>query len=313
MDNHHCNFIKKGDLRACGVLVALNTQCGTHAPIKARLPVHTVGTCEFVIGAVLDEHWCTAQPVVGDRLCALHVARREREDRLRAARNAAEQEANRAHIALDVEMAGLRIPIVIVPAAAPPVEVGEIQRLAADRQNVHTGPVVKQTNAGEEKLLAVKTNGYPVGLQVLRHFASRRGSMMGFMRVANDVERWYSMPTCRQMGDRLYGRLLEGLWVLIEQQPVAERAELKTRLWEEATESVGMCCEGHIARLVNVMSGFDETFQPRVSVGEAIQTKMAQIAGMGLSAAEKVAQARAFLTELAVSVEDQTPWLEALE
>jgi len=233
MDNHHCNFIKKGDLRACGVLVALNTQCGTHAPIKARLPVHTAGTCEFVIGGALDEHWCTGQAVVGDRLCAMHVARREREDRLRVARNAAEQEVNRALIALDVEMAGLRIPPVIVPvihAPAPPAELGEIQRLAADRQNVHTGPVVKHTNAGEEKLLAVKTDGNAVGLRVLRSFVQRGGSIQGFMRVANDVEHWYTTRTCRRVGDHLYQRLLEGLWTLIEQQPVAERAELKTRL-----------------------------------------------------------------------------------
>jgi hypothetical protein len=188
-----------------------------------------------------------------------------------------------------------------------------MQRLANDRQNVHTGPVVRQTNAGEEKLLSVRTDGKPVGLRVLRSFVLHGGSMQNFLRVANDVEHWYSATTCRTPGDRLYSRLLEGLWTLIEQQPEAQRAELKTRLWQEAIESVGMCCEGHISRLVNVMSGFDEAFRPRVSIGEAIQSKMAKIAGSeALTTAEKVAEAGAFLTIVGLTAEEQAPWLEAL-
>jgi len=326
MAHHHfCNFIKKGDLRACEIPGAANTLCGVHAPIRARLPARVAGTCEFVMGTGPTEHWCIGQVVAGDRLCQLHVARREREDRLRAARHAAEQAAHRARVELvrqqraedEARIAEIMAPrwvALVPPVPAPPrAPVGEIQRIADDRQNVHTATVVKQTNAGEDKLLAVKTNGKPVGLAILRDFAARRGSMRGFMLVANDVEQWYSTKTCRRVGDHLYQRLLEGLWTLIEQQPAPERAELKTRLWEEATESVGMCCEGHIARLVNVMSGFDETFKPRVSVGEAIQAKMAKIAGSeALTTAEKVAEAGAFLTIVGLTAEEQAPWLEAL-
>jgi hypothetical protein len=188
-----------------------------------------------------------------------------------------------------------------------------LERIARDPQNIHTTAVVRHTNAGEEKLLAVRTDGRSVGLRVLRSFAARGGTLGGVLRVANDVEQWYNRGTCRTAGDRLYARCLEGLWTLIEQQPDKVRAELKARLWEEASESVGMCCEGHIARLVNVMAGFDESFRPRVSVGEAIQTKIAEIAKMGVPTEDKVALARAYLTELAISAEEQAPWLEALE
>lgn len=313
MAAHNCNFLKRGDLRPCEVLVnpapdGTHAHCGIHTPIKARLPPLVAGGCEYIVAGP-PEHWCQRLVIAGDRLCPAHAARREREDRLRVARLEAEAEARRAHAALDAEMAGLRI------APPPPrvAPVGAIQRLANDRQNVHTAPVVKQTNTGEEKLLAVRTDGKPVGLRILRNFVIRGGSMQSFLRVANDVEHWYSMMTCRTAGDRLYGRLIEGLWTLIEQQPEAQRAELKTRLWQEATESVGMCCEGHIARLVNVMSGFDEAFRPRVSIGEAIQIKIAEIAGKAdLSAGQKVEVARIFLTTLALTAEEQAPWLEAL-
>ena len=341
MAARNCNFIKKSGLRPCEVLVnpapdGTHACCGVHAPIKARLPPHTAGGCEFSMGGPADAHWCQRLVVPGDRLCPAHVRKRQREDLVRAARNEVENLARRARAALDAEMhGGLRIapppppnpraavlfhaemhagpaPPAVAQAARVRAPVGEMQRLANDRQNVHTSAVVKQTSAGEAKLLAVRTDGKPVGLRVLRNFANRGGTMQGFLMVANDVERWYSAVTCRRAGDRLYAKLLEGLWTLIEQQPEDRRTELKTRLWQEATESVGMCCEGHISRLVNVMAGFDDAFQPRVSVGEVVQSKMAELAGKDLPGADKVAQARAFLTELSFSAEEQAPWLEAL-
>jgi hypothetical protein len=281
--------------------------CGVHAPVKARLPPHVAGRCEFHSAPLGPPTWCPNEVAAGDRLCPFHAGVRERRGNTLALARAREAEIREAQ--RQVVLANREAERAAAAAAAAP-----LQRLAQDQQNVHTAHVTKQTSAGEEKLLSVKTDGRPVGLRVLRSFAARSGSLTGVLRVANDVEYWYNQPACRRVGDRLYARVLEGLWTLIEQQPDEQRAELKVRLWEEASESVGMCCEGHISRLVNVMVGFDEAFQPRMSVGESIQAKMAELAGKAdLSAAEKVAQARAFLTELAVSAEEQAPWLEALE
>jgi len=315
MANLFCNFIKTGDLQPCqsrihrrfGVPAEEHVYCGVHAPVKARLPPHVAGRCEFHSAPLGPPTWCPNEAAAGDRLCPFHTGVRERRGNtlaLARAREAEIREAQRQVVLANREAER---------AAAPPVA-APLQRLAQDQQNVHTAHVTKQTSEGEEKLLSVKTDGRQVGLRVLRSFAARSGSLTRVLHVANDVEYWYNQPTCRRVGDRLYARVLEGLWALIEQQPQEQRAELKIRLWEEASESVGMCCEGHISRLVNVMVGFDEAFQPRMSVGESIQAKMAELAGKAdLSAAEKVAQARAFLTELAVSAEEQAPWLEALE
>jgi hypothetical protein len=133
------------------------------------------------------------------------------------------------------------------------------------------------------------------------------------MYVMNDVNDWYSRSAIREPGDRLYGRLLEGLWALIDKQPHAVRGELITRLWEEMSESVGLCTEGHISRLVNVMVGFDDNFKPPVSLGEVLQAKIAAIAAMDIPVTGKLSQARAAMTELGLSASEQAPWLEALE
>jgi hypothetical protein len=85
------------------------------------------------------------------------------------------------------------------------------------------------------------------------------------------------------------------------------------RLWEECEEAVGMCCEGHLARLANVLVGFDEAFKPPVPVGEILQQKMADIAQMKLSPKLKLQKAIAVMDELAIPIADRAPWLEAME
>jgi hypothetical protein len=76
------------------------------------------------------------------------------------------------------------------------------------------------------------------------------------------------------------------------------------------SESVGMCCEGHISRLVNVMVGFDDAFKPPISVNEMIQNKMSALSASG--APDAVQQAKTFMDGLAIPLEQQAPWLEAL-
>jgi hypothetical protein len=87
--------------------------------------------------------------------------------------------------------------------------------------------------------------------------------------------------------------------------------ELNKRLWEECKEATGMCCEGHISRLCNVLVGFDDAFQPPVALGELIQQKMGAIAGLDVDEEEKRRQANAWFDEVAVPTAERVAWLEA--
>ena len=340
MPFHLCNFMQQSNHQPCTHNVRDGTAlCGMHTPIAARMPDRREHQCEHIVGG---DHWCAREAEDGDRLCAIHIGRREREraDEVRMAEAlAAQRAAARAEVAewragmqaraaqaaaddgawrarvreLMGDQAGdWGLPFAAAAPAAPAARAAPMARLAADRQNVHTGAVGKQTRDGEAKLLAVPTDGKPVGLRVLRTFANRAGGLTPTLRVMNDMDHWIHEQNCRAVGDRLYGRLLEGLWTLIEQQPEEQRAELKNRLWEEAWESVGMCLEGHVSRLVNVMVGFDEAFQPKMSTGEAVQNKIAALAASEMSDEDKLTQARAFMGELGMDAAAQAPWLEAL-
>jgi hypothetical protein len=328
MPFQNCNFIKQADHRPCENQV-LNMpghpmhrdHCGMHARIAARMPPVVPGQCEHIIAAVAGAHWCGRANAENERLCAIHVIVRDAEAVVAArARAILVQMQDQAHAERVAQIAAEiaqplpgahRDPFLAhLEAMGPAPAPGPLGRIAADRQNVHTAAVVKQTNAGEAKLLATKGDGLTVGLRIGRVFAARPGKLPALLRVLNDIDHWYHQQNCRQPGDRLYARVLEGLYHTIVRQPEPVQKELFNRLWEEASESVGMCCEGHLSRLVNVMAGFDDAFKPPVSLGEALQSKMAAIAASG--AADAVDQAKAYMAELGLTAAEQAPWLEAL-
>ncbi len=206
-------------------------------------------------------------------------------------------------------------PDLVAPPVQPqPPPAPELGRMARDPQNVHTRAVTDQTNTATEKLLAVKvpetqqtektlTLVWLGGLSVSYHT---------YLRVATDINRWFNTKDCRVPNDNLYRRMLRGLVALIGSEKDDERkSEMYRRAWEECTEAVGMCCEGHLSRLCNVLVGFDEAFQPPVPFGEILQSKMAAIAGLDVSEEEKRRQANAFFDEHKTPVEERAAWLDA--
>lgn len=200
-------------------------------------------------------------------------------------------------------------------AAIAPRPAG-LAALARDNQNVHTRVVTEQTNKATEKLLAVKV---PETQQTEKTLAlvwiggvGGKISYGQFLRVATDVNKWFNTKDCRIDNDNLYRKLLRGLVALIGSEKDEERrSEMHRRCWEECNEAVGMCCEGHISRLCNVLVGFDDDFQPPVPFGEILQSKMAAISAMDLSDEEKRKLANAFFDEHKTPVEERTAWLDA--
>jgi len=194
-----------------------------------------------------------------------------------------------------------------------------LHAIAADRQNVHTAVVARQTNDGLNKLLEVHREAGQPRLRSADWFASKwltksYGPWERVRAVVDDMYRWYKQSYCREENDHLYRRALDGLYLLIKQTSNNNadlNSELHKRVFEECFESIGLCCDGHISRLCNVLVGFDESFTPPVPFGEILQSKMAAISMMEIETEEKIRQATAFFNEFAVPEPDRTAWLEA--
>lgn len=191
--------------------------------------------------------------------------------------------------------------------------VGVLNRIARDPQNVHTAQVSIQTNAAVEKLLAahVPKEQQTEKAMVKMWITIVPTSWHNILRTCNDVNKWFNTKTCREHEDNLYRKILRGLVATIDRADNEMRPELYKRLWEECTESVGMCCEGHISRLCNVLVGFDDAFKPPVSVGDILQQKMAAISGLDVPVETKHAHANAVFDELGIPADQRVAWLDA--
>ena len=213
--------------------------------------------------------------------------------------------------------------VVPVPRAVGAVRVGPVPvrgntRLAAiaqDTQNVHTREVNQQMNTGLEMLTsfpvppAQKTMSEIVSEMMKRLSINNLDSMLDMFK---DMNRWYKTTTCRSPNDNLYKRVLDGLWAKMQSvENVEVYKSLLYRLFQEAWESVGMCCDGHLSRLCNVMVGFDDSFLPPVSLGELLQNAMSAIANKDIETADKINEAMRVFDELAVPVAQRSAWLEA--
>lgn len=188
--------------------------------------------------------------------------------------------------------------------------------LARDVQNTHTAVVAQQTNAGVEKLLAQRV---PADQQTMMEIwnmwtstSQQKHSPRGALQLFSDMLNWYETADCKEPGDFLYKRLIDGLWAMVQGTSDPDmRQELRCRVSQEVIESKGMCCEGHVSRLVNVMVGFDDAFKPPVSTGEVLQNKLAAIAAKEVDMEIKRAEARSVFAELGIPVAEQAAWLEA--
>lgn len=205
----------------------------------------------------------------------------------------------------------------LLPVPPPPPPRQGLAAIAHDRQNVHTRHVSEQTNRGLEKLLE-KQAGHArflnttSGWMIARWLNTNIDTWPNIVRVGEDMWRWYTTRTCRTTEDRLYKKTLDGLYLMIRDvRDDDTRRELFKRAYEECLESVGMCCDGHISRLCNVLVGFDDAFAPPVPFGEILQSRMSAIAALEVETEEKIRQAVAFFNEFAVPEADRGAWLEA--
>jgi hypothetical protein len=189
-------------------------------------------------------------------------------------------------------------------------------QLAADPQNVHTQEITQQMKDAVAMLSSIKVPSTQINTinEIQATFVQQKRPTYDIRKVMNDVEVWWRKPTTYTRDDKLYKKCLRGLWWTIKQYNGEVREELEKRLWDELRDGAiphSVCTQGHMARLSNVMVGFDEAFVPPVPVGEILQQKMAAIYGMEVGYEEQLRLATDVLVELKIPREQYAEWLSA--
>jgi len=111
--------------------------------------------------------------------------------------------------------------------------------------------------------------------------------------------------------DIRYGDLLQRIWDYALQHPDVTK-EIGVRLAEEVLDGVGMCPQGKMTRLANVLRGFDARLESvsSLSTREQLQNRMVTLRSLPME--ERRAAAEAVFAELSIPAEEQEPWLDAL-
>jgi len=185
--------------------------------------------------------------------------------------------------------------------------------LAQDGQNVHTQAVVNQTNDG---IMIIRNAVIPKGQNTLDEIINAwittiPESIELLSPVFDDMQKWGKCRSVIKKGDFEYRKALRGIWAKIKTYEGDIRLELTKRLWEECYESVGMCAQGHLSRLANVLVGFDETIKPPSSSKQYFQEQIANLSRKDLSTEEKIRLATELMDEVELPQDERAPWLEA--
>lgn len=204
-----------------------------------------------------------------------------------------------------------------IPHIPPAPARGELEAFVRDRQNVHTRVVTRHTNSALDILLNAEVPDEQktiteTHMKFMEHIAlDKINTSLDVVRdVDRDVKRWYRVATCRTDGDYLYRRVLDGLWTKIKASKL--RDELVIRLWQEMVDSLGMCCDGHITRLANVLCGFDDAFAPELSPAEKLQNRMAVISAMEGGIIKQTFEALSAFKEFNIPRDQWEAWIDAL-
>lgn len=204
--------------------------------------------------------------------------------------------------------------------------VAQLSDIVKNEQSIHVRDVEKKTNDG---IYILSNMEIPKGQQTLNeitqafknrwvtHTYDDRELSACIDRlqkkVLDDMKEWGKRPHVMKKGENVYRAVLRGLWAKIKTYDSEMKEELIKRLWEECSESVELCADGHVGRLVNVLAGFDDDFQSQMSPIEYFQNNIALIAATeGVATVFKVEQAKKLMDDIQMPEEQREAWLSAL-
>jgi hypothetical protein len=245
--------------------------------------------------ALIREIQETGQENADDEYIARAIARLEEARVARAARFA---QRHLAHARLVVDMERREAPIQ-----------RELEAFANDRQNVHTTVVVNAVKTMISKILEIpvpeeyRTENMKTLSEVIDQC---QPSMKAVWQMA---AKYCNNEDIYDMGPGIYAKVLNSVWQFIKNSEHHE--DLKKILASELVDSIGMCAQGNLSRICNVLTGYMDGLDVR-SDREILGDKMAQLRDIE-NVEQRIQVGRALLHNLHIPEEEWIPWLEALE
>ena len=189
---------------------------------------------------------------------------------------------------------------------------GRLQMFVEDRQNIHTTDAVRMTKTTIEKIREIKPSPEFCWSETK---CSKTPFEIGLMlelsqAAANTMMMYYSQSTAiYDIEVGIYGKVLDSVWHFIKASD--DRESLMRILKQELEDNIGMCAQGNLSRICNVLSGYVEGIRPVSSAATSLGDRLPPLREIA-DVDERVRQAKAILEEEGVAGDQQAAWLETL-
>ena len=194
----------------------------------------------------------------------------------------------------------------------PRVPVGELAAFATDNQNVHTVQSVQMTKEVVQRVLKIAVDKE---YQWNRTVVSRTpAEIIWACRLSPQVamqmmQKYCAADNVYEMGAGIYGKVLDGVYAYIKNSP--DKKDLYKILRQELTDNLGMCAQGNLTRLCNVLAGYLEGIGSQESPADRLGRELPKLMEIA-DETRRMEVARGVLRDTGLPEVEWAPWLEAL-
>jgi len=148
-------------------------------------------------------------------------------------------------------------------------DVRPLAQFTADPQNVHTTAMVRQTKEIVEKVRKIPVPPeYQWNLNITSKTA---GEIIAECKLSIHAScqmlTQYSHKTAiYDIEEGIYGKVLDSVWQFIKNSP--DKEDLCRILKQEMEDNIGMCAQGNLTRLCNILAGYLDGVAPPESIAD---------------------------------------------
>lgn len=183
---------------------------------------------------------------------------------------------------------------------------------AADPQNVHTAVTVRQTKEIVERVRMIPV---PEGYRWNKMFVSKTiGEIIADCQLtshsaAQMFNQYVSSVAIYDIEEGIYGKVLDSVWQYVKNSPNKE--DLCNILRNEMRDNIGMCAQGNLSRICNILAGYMEGIGSQESVSERLGRLMPPL--MEIEDVDiRIRNALNILQENAIPISDWDTWINPL-
>jgi hypothetical protein len=183
----------------------------------------------------------------------------------------------------------------------------ELRDLVQDDQNVHTKELVEPIIENAKKMIKLSQKKSPdqdtfKDIVYECKLSDNARKQLCFMYYSDEKIYNLKAPT--------YRHVLDGIWSFVLKQKDDVKKDILSRMSQELEDNVGMCAQGNLSRIINILSGFMDDLKQEYK--ESIQDKMAKISKIE-DKETRLKKAREILKKDKIPENQWEAWLEAME